>query len=106
MRIFMTMMLMLGIAACSSTQDRESTSQYLSNSAISGKIKSKLVASSLTAATNIDVESYKGTVILAGFVKTQEQKDRALEIANETKGVTEVKDAIFVRKDIKDEMAE
>ena len=106
MKILMTMMLMLGIAACSSTPNRESTAEYLDNSAISGKIKSQLLGSSLTAGTSIDVESYKGTVILSGFVKTDEQKERALEIAKGTKGVRDVKDAIYVRSDVTEEMAE
>ena len=97
---------MFGIAACSSTPDRESTAQYLDNSAISGKIKSRLLGSSLTAGTSIEVESFKGTVIMAGFVRTEDQKERALEIARDTDGVTEVKDAIYIREDISEEMAE
>lgn len=100
------MMLMLGIAACSSTPHQESTAEYLDNSAISGKIKSQLLGSSLTAGTNIEVESYKGTVILSGFVRSDAQKERALEIARGTEGVSEVKDAIFIREDISEEMAE
>jgi osmotically-inducible protein OsmY len=93
--IFMTAMLI----SCSSTESRESTGQYVDNSIISGKIKSKLISDSIAGGSSIDVESYKGIVILSGFVQTKSEKERALELARKTKGVKEVKDALYVKNE-------
>ncbi len=104
--LILTSILALTLTSCSSTSTTESTSEYVDNAAITTKVKSKLVSNDIMSASNIEVESYKGTVILAGFVKTEEEKEKALDIAEKTKGVNEVKDALFLRKDIESKMSE
>lgn len=93
-------LLLLTLASCSSTVHRESAGEYVDNAAISAKIKSKLLTSDKVSGTAIDVESYKGAIILSGFVETDTEKDSAIEIAKKVKGVKMVKDALYVKSDI------
>ena len=45
----------------------------------------------------IDVKTYNGVVQLSGFVDTQEQKQRAGEIAKQSEGVTQVVNNITLK---------
>ena len=45
----------------------------------------------------IDVKTYSGVVQLSGFVDTQEQKQRAGEIARQSEGVTQVVNNITLK---------
>jgi osmotically-inducible protein OsmY len=97
MKYFIILSLSMFLLSCSSTKERESFGEYVDNSAISTKVKSKLLSTSKVSSTSIDVESYKGVVILSGFVSSEEEKEKALDVAKNTKGVRMVKDALFVK---------
>ena len=97
MKYFIILSLSMFLLSCSSTKDRESFGEYVDNSAISTKVKSKLLATKKVSSTSIDVESYKGVVILSGFVSSDDEKETALDVAKNTKGVRMVKDALFVK---------
>ena len=45
----------------------------------------------------VDVKTFDGVVQLSGFVDTQEQKDRAGDIARQTEGVTQVVNNISLK---------
>ncbi len=47
--------------------------------------------------TDIKVETYKGTVQLSGFAKTQTEINRAVQIARNVNGVQSVKNDIVLR---------
>jgi hyperosmotically inducible protein len=64
---------------------------------LSSKVKSKLVADDTVKAYKIDVDTRDHVVTLTGSVDRQAEKDRALQLARETKGVREVVDMISVR---------
>ena len=98
--IFLTLILVLFVS-CASTKKSESIGEYVDNSAISSKIKTKLISEDNISSTSIDVETYKGHVILSGFVDNEVQKQKALKLAKETKGVVAVKDALIVKTTIK-----
>jgi hyperosmotically inducible periplasmic protein len=74
------------MAACSST-----------NAGLTSKIKTKMAADPVVKAHQIDVDSNNGVVTLTGNIDSQDAKDRAIQIAKETKGVVEVRDMIEVR---------
>ena len=48
-------------------------------------------------ATNIKVETYKGTVQLSGFAKSQAEINKAVQIARNVSGVQSVKNDILLR---------
>ena len=82
---------------CAGTSDRQSTGEYIDNSAITAKVKSALASDDMVKAREINVDTFRGTVQLSGFVSTSAEKDRAGEIAAGVQGVHEVKNHITVK---------
>jgi osmotically-inducible protein OsmY len=70
----------------------------VTESAITAKIKSKMILDDNITAGTISVDT-KGTVVtLTGFVRSAAERERAVRLAKETKGVTEVVNKLEVRK--------
>jgi hyperosmotically inducible protein len=69
------------------------TGRYAKDSWITTKVKTKLLADSVTKGLNISVETTAGVVKLTGQLPTQSQIDRAIEIAKGTKHVKSVDSA-------------
>lgn len=84
-------------AGCAATNTRESTGGYIDDSAITAKVKGELVHDPITKAREISVETFKGEVQLSGFVSTDQEKDRAGEIARAVDGVVSVRNNIIVK---------
>lgn len=72
---------------CSSTSTEEGTGQYIDDSVITGKVKAALIEDTLTKATEINVETFKGVVQLSGFVSSQASANKAVELARSVGGV-------------------
>lgn len=70
------------------------------DSVITTKIKSKLAAEKLSSLAKIHVETdANGVVWLSGFANSQDQIDKAVEIARSTENVRDVKNQLSVKKD-------
>jgi hyperosmotically inducible protein len=70
---------------------------YVKDSAITTKVKTKLVAKGPTTLTNVEVNTDRdGVVWLSGTVPTKEARERAETIAKETSGVTGVHNNIVI----------
>jgi BON domain len=70
------------------------------DSAITTAIKTKLAADHPGSLAHLKVDTDKdGVVWLSGTTRTQEEADRAVEIARGTNGVVRVKNEIVVRPD-------
>jgi hyperosmotically inducible periplasmic protein len=89
----------LAMAACASTRTQKSPGEQVDDSVTTGRVKAALIADPVTKAHQIDVETFKGTVQLNGFVDTAASKDRAGEVARGTKGVTKVQNNLTVKTD-------
>ncbi len=85
------------LQACAPTASRESTGEYVDDSAITGKIKTKLLGDPTVSGFAISVETFRGRVILSGFVNSQAQVDRAIALAREVPGVREVQSALVIK---------
>jgi osmotically-inducible protein OsmY len=94
---FVLLIFIAALVACASTSTRESTGEYIDDSVITTKVKSKLAADDFLKSFEISVETYKGTVQLSGFVNTQKAVDKAVEIARSVKGVKSVKNDLIVK---------
>lgn len=86
------------IAGCSSTPSQQSTGQAIDDGVVTAKVKAKLIEDPVTKAHQINVETFKGTVQLSGFVESDQARTRALQLAKDVDGVKQVKDALEVRK--------
>ena len=69
----------------------------VSDSALTAKIKSKMVLDDDIEARGIDVDTSGTVVTLTGVVRSTGERDRAVRLARETKGVTKVVDKLRVR---------
>lgn len=85
------------LSACGSQPTRESTGQYIDDATISTKVKSAFVADKTVSATDIKVDTFKGTVQLSGFAKTQAEINQAVTIAKGVQGVQSVKNDILLK---------
>jgi osmotically-inducible protein OsmY len=83
---------------CSSTPQQQSTGQAIDDGVVTAKVKAKLIEDPVTKAHQINVETFKGSVQLSGFVETEQARSRALQLAKDTAGVKNVKDALEVRR--------
>jgi hyperosmotically inducible protein len=89
----------MAMVACASTRTTKSAGEQVDDSVTTGRVKAALIADPTTKAHQIDVETFKGTVQLNGFVDTAASKSRASEVAKSTKGVTAVRNNLTVRTD-------
>ena len=64
--------------------------------ALTAKIKSKMALDDLVQARSIDVTTNGRVVTLSGTVRSTGERDRAVQLARETDGVTQVVDRLTV----------
>ncbi|HET8882722.1 MAG TPA: BON domain-containing protein [Solimonas sp.] len=89
-------MLTLGAApllaqADSAPAHKSEAGQYVSDSAITAKVKTALLAEKGLKSTDISVETQNGVVQLSGFVVSSAQTDQAVDVAKHVNGVKDVK---------------
>lgn len=91
-------MAVLVLVGCAGTSSRESTGEFVDDSAITTKVKSSFVADPMVSALAINVETTKGVVHLQGIVNNEQERQRAIQLAQAVGGVKQV-DArnLFVR---------
>lgn len=87
----------LALAACASTPQQEGTGEYLDDTVLTTKVKAVLLNDPTVSGLSVNVETFKGVVQLSGFVKTTAERDRAVELARDVKGVKQVKNDILIR---------
>jgi hyperosmotically inducible protein len=69
----------------------------LDDKTITSTVKHDLNREPVYKFNGVDVKTYDGVVQLSGFVDTNEQKDRAADIARHAQGVTEVVNSIALK---------
>lgn len=77
--------------------DRMRAQQYLDDSLITAKVKAALLKDLQLKGLEVKVETYRGTVLLSGFVTDGEQARRAAEIAAGVEGVAAVRTSLIVK---------
>lgn len=85
------------MSACASTATTQGPGSYVDDATITAKVKSDFVLDKTVDATDIKVETYKGTVQLSGFAKSQAEINKAVQIARNVSGVQTVKNDILLR---------
>ena len=96
-RSLVVLIMIAAFVACASTPKQEGTGEYVDDSVITTKIKTKLATDDFLKSFQIGVESRKGIVQLSGFVNSQAAVDKAGEIASGVEGVKSVKNDLIVR---------
>lgn len=85
------------LAACASSSVSESTGEYLDSSAVTAKVKTRLIDMLGRDAFEIKVRTYKNQVQLSGFVDREATKQRAGVVAAGTMGVDQVRNDLIVK---------
>lgn len=86
--VVLALMLALG---CTSTSTQESTGEYMDNSVVTARVKAAIFKEPSLKSAEINVETFKGIVQLSGFVSSQSDINKAVEIAGAVEGVKSVK---------------
>ena len=90
----LTLATMIG---CASTRTQESTGQYIDDSTITTKVKAAVFNEPSLKSAQINVETFKGQVQLSGFVGTQAEINKTVEVARAVGGVTSVRNDMRIR---------
>ena len=83
--------LVASLVGCASTATQEGTGEYLDSTVITTKVKAAIFNEPTLKPFEIKVETFKGVVQLSGFVNSQADIDKAVEIVQQIEGVKSVK---------------
>lgn len=92
--------LLLGVTGCISSGSRyeQSTGERIDDLGTTSRVKDALSGDRLYKFDGVNVDTFKGTVQLSGFVPTPQQKTRAGELARGVEGVKAVANNITVKE--------
>jgi osmotically-inducible protein OsmY len=85
------------LLVCTASAQSETPGQYLDDSIITTKVKAAIFDEPSLKTLQIEVETYKGTVQLSGFVDSAASVKQAEEVARKVEGVKSVKNALTVK---------
>lgn len=88
---------LVATAACTPTRTQKSAGEQLDDTVVTAKVKTALIADPATKARQIDVEVFRGTVQLNGFVDNATEKSAATRVARAVEGVKTVRNNLDVR---------
>ncbi|WP_275096893.1 BON domain-containing protein [Sedimenticola hydrogenitrophicus] len=101
LRNYLTLLLLAitlaSVIGCTSTAKQESTGEYIDDSVITTKVKAAILNEPTLKSAEINVETFKGVVQLSGFVNSQNDINKAVEITQGIKGVTSVKNSMRLK---------
>jgi len=96
-RFCLSLLFAVMIAGCASTATRESTGEFIDDSAITANVKSVIYNDPDLKIGQISVETYKGVVQLSGFVNSTAAVAKAAKLASSVKGVVSVKNSLVLK---------
>jgi osmotically-inducible protein OsmY len=94
--IFLPVLLALFVG-CAGTGQQESTGDYIDDTVLTTKVKAAVFNEPSLKSAEINVETFKGVVQLSGFVNSQADINKAVEVAREVPGVKSVKNDMRVK---------
>jgi osmotically-inducible protein OsmY len=95
--LLVSLLLMISLLSCASTQKSSSTGEYFDDTVITTKVKALLVKDTALKSFQIGVETYKGVVQLSGFVDTEKTRNQADFVARTVQGVKSVKNNLILK---------
>ena len=79
------------VAGCGKT-----VGETIDDATTTTRVKTALLNDQSVGGLRIDVDTFKGVVTLSGRVKSQTEREHAIDLARRVTGVTEVKDALQI----------
>jgi hyperosmotically inducible protein len=83
-------LMVLILMGCTAMTGRQTAREAASDSAITTKVKSSFLADPLVSTTAINVDTVDGAVSLNGVVRSEQERQRAIQLARSTDGVQQV----------------
>lgn len=96
-RFFWALFLCGVLISLNSWAGDRSLGEVIDDGVITNTLKIKFMKDEVVKAKEIDIDTYKGVVSLYGGVDSQEQINRAIEIAEMQAGVKEVKSYLTIK---------
>jgi len=84
-------LLLATVVGCAGTATKEGTGEYVDDTVITTKVKAAIFNEPTLKSAEINVETFKGTVQLSGFVNSRADINKAVEVARGVGGVAAVK---------------
>ncbi|HVS26807.1 MAG TPA: BON domain-containing protein [Burkholderiales bacterium] len=84
-------------AAAEVTLHRAKAERFAEDSLITARVKAAMLKDPDIKSLDVSVDTYRGHVLLSGFVEDQEQVHKAERIASGVRGVVSVKNALIVK---------
>jgi len=95
--IFFFVISIASLLGCASTATQEGTGEYMDDTVITSKVKAAIFNDPSLKSAEINVETFKGVVQLSGFVSSQADINKAVQIARSVSGVSSVKNAMRLK---------
>ena len=94
---FIFAILLASLLGCAATSTREGTGEYFDDTAITTKVKAAIFNEPSLKLAEINVETFKRTVQLSGFVSSRANINKAVELARGVNGVNSVKNGMRLK---------
>ncbi|AEI99933.1 transport-associated protein [Nitrosomonas sp. Is79A3] len=94
---FFLIALMAFLLGCASTSKQEGTGEYFDDTVVTTKVKAAILNEPSLKSAEINVETFKGVVQLSGFVNSQVDINKAVEVVSRVNGVKSVKNDMRVK---------
>ena len=88
---------LIAAVGCAPTTQHEGTGEYVDDSVITTKVKAAIFNEATLKSAEINVETFKGIVQLSGFVSSQADISRAMEVAKTIVGAKFVRNSLYVK---------
>jgi hyperosmotically inducible protein len=92
------------LSACNKSPDQAvpeasiSIGTEIDDTVLTTKVKSAMMSDEYVKSFDIQVETFKGSVMLSGFVDTQAQMDRSVEVAKSVLGVINIDNKLSIKE--------
>ena len=88
---------LVAAVGCASNSKQAGAGEYIDDAVITTKVKAAILDDPTVKVTEVNVETFKGVVQLSGFVSSQADINKAVEIARGVGGVKSVKNDMRVK---------
>lgn len=82
---------------CASSAKHEGTGEYIDDTVITAKVKTAILDEPSLKSSEINVETFKGVVQLSGFVNSNGDINKAVEVTRRVSGVKSVKNSMRLK---------
>ena len=86
-----SVILLASLLGCAGTSTKEGSGEYFDDTVITSKVKAAIFDEPSLKSAQVNVETFKGTVQLSGFVNSRADINKATEVARSVPGVTSVR---------------